>query len=526
MYAILNNNNLPNDYIYSEIEKKDCIFPEVNTQLGVINCDYTDSNNVCIVFYGILYNKTHLAEYLNFSPEQSTTISYSKLIIYLYLKYGLEHTLCLLNGDFAFLLLDYDINNNSKLYVVRNPIGTQPIYKYTQGGYSGESYLISNKLHKFTSLWSYSPQTINKHVELIDGGTYHVYTLSLGVSPKWKFVSQNNYFNLPLFSNSFCMNISINHNNLLEQLEGTLYQTILTMVHSQPNKSFGIIDYGDIGSAILNDIVQKVCKNNNHPPPEIYHFVFEKTFNVFSGEVKSSKEATKNYGENVIYASGKCVYECIPHLIQIMEICDADTLHELIPLYFVSKYIQEKGLQNNIFCNIGVNILFGSWMHYGKCADPIEYNQAIHASLKTASKCTYLGASNICDYFGLQLCAPFIQQTLICNMLNIDPCLQYCMYKKMDYCMLKDLCCMLNIDVFSKGVKSSEAHMAFSKNAIKHKTIHEETSNMQTIIEEEIGRKHNILTSSEYYKSIYNEYFGNILESAKCTNEVRRQVYH
>lgn len=515
MYAILNNNTLPNDYIFTEIDKKDCVFPEVNTQLGIVNCNYAETNNVCVIFNGILYNKLHLAEYLNFSPEQSAQMSYSNLIIYLYLNYGIQHTLCLLNGDFAFLLLDYNINNsNSKLYAIRNPIGTQPIYKYTQSGYLGESYLFSSKLYKLKSLWCFSPQTSNKQIELIEGGTYHIYSLSSGVSPKWKFVSHNNYFNLPLFSNSLYLTYSqrfskksiyssledfnhpeetLNKNYLLGQLENVLYQTISAMIHAQSNKSFGIIDGGDIGSAILIYMVKKVCKNNNYNPPTIYNHILQ-------------SRIYKKHGDNIVYTSGEHLYNRIPHMVEITEMCDSNSLNHLISLYFVSKYISKNvPISQNIFCNIGADVLFGSWKYYGRCDDPIEYNRNIRASLNHSSKTIYLGANNICSHFGLQLCAPFIQQTLICNMLNIDPYLQYLMYNKMDFCLLEELANMLNIKNDSPSI---------------------ETPDIQTIIEEQIGRNHNVQSYTEYYNSVYNEYFGNMLgDSIKNgQNKVRNNL--
>jgi asparagine synthetase B (glutamine-hydrolysing) len=53
-----------------------------------------------------------------------------EVIIHLYLKYGIEQALIMLDGVFSFILYDNRISNdlNNKIYIARDPLGIRPLY--------------------------------------------------------------------------------------------------------------------------------------------------------------------------------------------------------------------------------------------------------------------------------------------------------------------------------------------------------------------------------------------------------------
>ena len=53
------------------------------------------------------------------------TKSDCEVIIHLYLKYGIEQTLNMLDGVFAFVLLD---ENKNEVYVARDLFGVRPLF--------------------------------------------------------------------------------------------------------------------------------------------------------------------------------------------------------------------------------------------------------------------------------------------------------------------------------------------------------------------------------------------------------------
>ena len=257
MYVVLNQTFYNPHLLENHLPKKDCWFPEVNIQIyHQLEHPLDDVNdyNVYVLFYGSLYNEVQLKTLLGITSP----LSVSKLIISLYLQFGMKGTLRLLNGDYSLILLDYHIHNTcSILYVARNPMGTRPLYKYTHPMMGEHNlYMFSNSLHKINPFWELPPNHTSKKVELVENGTYHMYHLSNGVSPKWNFVSENKYFTFPLFNHLYTSDgygqFSPSVKTVLEQMDVIMNDIIHYMCNNEPSNKIGIVDVGDIGSKLAD----------------------------------------------------------------------------------------------------------------------------------------------------------------------------------------------------------------------------------------------------------------------------------
>ena len=63
---------------------------------------------------------------INALDIETKTNSDCEVIIHLYLKYGIDKTIQMLDGVFSFCLFD---QLKRKLYVARDPFGVRPLYK-------------------------------------------------------------------------------------------------------------------------------------------------------------------------------------------------------------------------------------------------------------------------------------------------------------------------------------------------------------------------------------------------------------
>ena len=144
IFTIINNNednNINYNNIRQEFNKGKHRGPEFSTLnkynnvfMGfhrlAINGLNVESNqpfvidNIILICNGEIYNYKTLALF-NFITL--TTQSDCEIIIHLYKKYGIEYTLSILDGVFAFVLYDQNIN---KLIVARDPYGVRPLYYY------------------------------------------------------------------------------------------------------------------------------------------------------------------------------------------------------------------------------------------------------------------------------------------------------------------------------------------------------------------------------------------------------------
>ena len=82
--------------------------------------------DIILICNGEIYNYKNLYANMNVSP---TTDSDCEVIIHLYLKYGIEQTLIMLDGEYSFLLFDNRINSErlNNIYIARDPFGVRPL---------------------------------------------------------------------------------------------------------------------------------------------------------------------------------------------------------------------------------------------------------------------------------------------------------------------------------------------------------------------------------------------------------------
>jgi asparagine synthase (glutamine-hydrolysing) len=85
------------------------------------------SNQVMIAFNGEIYNSEELRPELLQDGVKFRGHSDTEVILNLYLKYGIDKTLALLDGMFAICILDA---RTQKIYLVRDRIGEKPLYIY------------------------------------------------------------------------------------------------------------------------------------------------------------------------------------------------------------------------------------------------------------------------------------------------------------------------------------------------------------------------------------------------------------
>ena len=81
--------------------------------------------NTVLICNGEIYNYKELFKTMNITPE---TNSDCEVISHLYIRYGIEQTLSLLDGVFSFILIDKHFSNDSKIFIARDPYGVRPLY--------------------------------------------------------------------------------------------------------------------------------------------------------------------------------------------------------------------------------------------------------------------------------------------------------------------------------------------------------------------------------------------------------------
>jgi len=213
IFALLNNSKI-ND-INSEFMKGKKRGPEFSKLENYIKCSLgfhrlainglneTSNqpiifNNIILICNGEIYNYKQLYKTINVIPN---TQSDCEVIIHLYIKYGIEQTLLMLDGVFSFILLDTRIKckNNELIFIARDPLGVRPLYvlenknnihtTYNLYGFASEIKC----LHKF-----YNEKSLHYNIKQFKPGSYSMFKLDYKVNSKWEPVINNaKYYLLP-----------------------------------------------------------------------------------------------------------------------------------------------------------------------------------------------------------------------------------------------------------------------------------------------------------------------------------------
>jgi asparagine synthase (glutamine-hydrolysing) len=234
IFTLLNNENqLTDEFVNSEFQKGKSRGPEFSTleKIGIkvtygfhrlaINGLNAESNqpikdgNIVLICNGEIYNYKELCTMMNITPN---TESDCEVIIHLYKRYGIEYTLKVLDGVFAFSLLDQNIHlDESLLYVARDPYGVRPLYQLYSNVANENIIGFASELKMLSKIYN-STQLKNKYDILqFEPGTYSTYKLQHKVSANWKFCK-----NIAYHTTSFCdfvTNDSNTINNIISNIQ-------------------------------------------------------------------------------------------------------------------------------------------------------------------------------------------------------------------------------------------------------------------------------------------------------------------
>lgn len=178
------------------------------------------TESITVIGNARIYNEASLW-YMIGKTRNSTSTSTMEIIVELYKIYGFETALDYLDGDYAFVLMDYNIfGEEARLYVAKDAFGLFPLYKleYPDITYKKVSFVPSEKNHvsefvstatisemKASPLYIEIPSSPNgkpyaniygfssvntsiedASIESVPNGTYQVFTHSYKVSATWK----------------------------------------------------------------------------------------------------------------------------------------------------------------------------------------------------------------------------------------------------------------------------------------------------------------------------------------------------
>ena len=338
------------------------------------------NDNLYLICNGEIYNHEILSREYDISTESNSDC---EIILHLYKKLGIYQTVRLLDGVFAFVLIDY---NKHKVYIARDMIGVRPLY-------------ISHEKHNL-SLASEAKSVLSfGNISQFPAGKYAEYNLTTGI------IKTFDYFKL--YKKSLIKENKNVSRNIKDLLEKAVEKRLMS------DRPIGCLLSGGLDSSVVASILQRKSSKKI------------KTFSIGFKDSIDLKYARKvaDYISSDHYEYVMTHEEAlnkIPEVIKMIETDDITTIRASIGMYILSEYIKENFKETVIFSGEGADELLCGYLYFHNAPDDISVYQESKRLLEELPEYDVLRADRCTASHGLELRVPFLDSYLVNYCTKLD----------------------------------------------------------------------------------------------------------
>jgi asparagine synthase (glutamine-hydrolysing) len=438
IFALLNSESgfYPQKFIEEQFEKGKGRGPEhsilksfgKNTLLGfhrlAINGLNSTSNqpivkgNLTLICNGEIYNYKQLYEILGIEPK---TQSDCEVILHLYERFGIERCLQLLDGVFAFILLDYNVESDAaKLYAARDPFGVRPMYVLTSQHLQRANDIDQYKTPVFgfaSELKCLSDFQNNSSIEHLIPGTYQVYTQSYQVSSFWELENREVRYHIP--STIPTQYAGFDYSEISTRLAPIIQNTLREAVEkrcSTTERPIACLLSGGLDSSLITSLVNDFHKKNGLPPLETYSIGLPGSVDIRYARIVADYLGTKH---TEIILEEEDFLNAIPEVIHAIESYDTTSVRASIGNYLLGKYISANSQAKVIFNGDGSDELTGGYLYFHKASNSIEFDIECRRLLGDIYLYDVLRSDKCISTHGLEPRTPFLDRGWVEGYLSI-----------------------------------------------------------------------------------------------------------
>tara|TARA_B100001093_G_scaffold500053_1_gene550060 strand:- start:1678 stop:3393 length:1716 start_codon:yes stop_codon:yes gene_type:complete len=480
-----------------------------NDKLSDQPLQYNDCTLIC---NGEIYNYSDLYKLSGTIPN---TKSDCEIIIHLYKKYGMEQTLQMLDGVFAFMLIDH---KEKFIYIGRDTYGIRPMFVCKETINDKPQYIIASEIKQIvplisneTNIKSYKPGTYSKF-SFVDGA--------------YKLSFRNRVFSSP---NGFINNTIRSEKQASIFIKKTLEAAVEKRVRNT-DRDIACLLSGGLDSSLIASLVQK------------YHRKYypSKKLHTWSIGLKGSEDL--KYAKKVatfiksehhsIEIDKEEMLSAIEEVIYNIESYDTTSVRASIPNYLISKYIkkyEDKCDAKVIFNGDGSDEVTGGYIYFHYIKNMLEFDKECRRLLKDIHYFDVLRSDRSISSNGLEARTPFLDRNFVQTYLSIPYhlrchssnklCEKYLLRKTFDDGItLPDEVLWRTKEAFSDGVSNDKEAWFETINKFVKSNIFSNDSNYpekeEDIINMMIKEKnitHNLPTTLEqlYYRLLFEKHFPN-----------------
>ena len=371
-------------------------------------------NDITLICNGEIFNYKELYDMMSIVPS---TDSDCEIIIHLYVKYGIEQTLQMLDGEFVFVLLDYRINSHlhNSMYIARDPYGIRPLYylkPVTQDRLPIHGF--ASELKCLNDIYNLNPS--NYTIQPFTPGTYSAFQLSNLVNSVWTPLHNTHYF-MPTFSYShFLKDTTHLLPDIYSDVSYYLYNAVIKRC-TNSERPIACLLSGGLDSSLVTALTNNYYKTIRYPQPlETYSIGLAGSEDLKYARIVADYLGTKH---TEIIVTETDMFDVIPEVIYSIESYDTTTVRASIGNYLLGKYIAKNSSAKVILNGDGSDEVCGGYIYMNKCPDNIEFDKEIRRLLKDIHMYDVLRSDKSISSHGLEPRTPFLDRSFVNYYLSI-----------------------------------------------------------------------------------------------------------
>lgn len=358
-------------------------------------------NDIILICNGEIYNHRELRDMENIIPN---TNSDCEIIIHLYRKYGIEQCLRLLDGVFAFILLDLSNNLTPQIIIARDPFGVRPLYQLTNSNGPNEFRAFSSEAK---SLTCFHKELGNSYtLSHFPPGHYAIYNND-NISNKWKFSMIRQYHTTGFHSilndvNPITKNLELVHNNIRFYLSNAVFKRC-----SNSDRPIGCLLSGGLDSSLVSALANEYCMKRGMKPIRTFAIGIKDSNDLLMAR-QVAEHIKSNHTEVII--TEKDFIDNIENVIHAIESYDTTTVRASIGNYLVGKYIRENTDIKVVLNGDGSDELCGGYLYMHEAPSNLAFDHETHNLLDEIHAFDVLRSDKCISSHGLEPRTPFLDR--------------------------------------------------------------------------------------------------------------------
>jgi len=331
------------------------------------------------------------------------TDSDCEVILHLYNLFGLAKTLELIDGEFAFTILDVRNPINPMIVAGRDQTGVRPLFT---------AFDSNNKLIGLSSELKglYLFQNSNR-IAQFPVGTHMTYSLLIDthnpmdgkcISKKLNFVQ---YYH--------CGDLSINPS--LDPISDTRKLLIEAVVKRlMSDRQIGVLLSGGLDSSLIASIASKYSKYRL----KSFSIGSETSSDVINARKVAKFLGTDHYEIPFDFQKG---IKAIPSVIKQIESYDVTTIRASTPMYLLSEWISKNTDVRVLLTGEGSDEIFGGYLYFHGAPSEEEFQKETVKLVSELHAFDVLRCDRAISAWGLEARVPFLDKNFLPHVISLPP---------------------------------------------------------------------------------------------------------